>query len=139
MRSLGLRCLKQMLKNNETQIKEYVDYLIDSFKKADIFTKHIILEIFRNFTTDDILEDVVGELLIVLETNLEEVMQNEVINTIIFFCGKNHFEHIKDHEWLLFDVFLKLTRRITYKETALLFTQTITVINNWRRKSINKG
>ena len=116
-----------MLKNNETQIKEYVDYLIDSFKKADNFTKHIILEIFRNFTTDDILEEVVGELLTVLEANLEEEMQNIVIDTIIFFCGKNHFEHIKDHEWLLFDVFLKLSRKITFKETALLFTQTITV------------
>ena len=68
LRSLGLSCLKSMLNNNKNVVGEYKDYLLESLKKADFPTKKQILEIFHTFVQKDLLEEVVSELLLYLDS-----------------------------------------------------------------------
>ena len=117
LRSLGLSCLKSMLNNNKTIISEYKDYLLESLKKADFPTKKQILEIFHTFVQKDLLEDIVSELLQYLEESpikpLDETLKEALIDTILKLCKKDNFIHIEDFEWLLFEVFGKLMRRVS--------------------------
>lgn len=118
LRSLGLSCLKTMLNNNKKVLPEYKDYLLESLKKADLPTKKQILEIFHCFVEKDLLEDIVSELLQYLEEtpnnrNLDENLKEALIETIMKLCKKDNFIHIEDFEWLLFEVFGKLMRKVT--------------------------
>ena len=117
LRSLGLSCLKSMLINNRTVISDYKDYLLESLKKADLPTKKQILEIFHTFVQKDLLEDIVSELLQYLDESpsktLDEALKEALIDTILKLCKKDNFVHIEDFEWLLFEVFGKLMRRVS--------------------------
>jgi len=117
LRSLGLSCLKSMLNNNKTVIGEYKDYLLESLKKADLPTKRQILEIFHIFVQKDLLEEIVTELLLNLEESpskmLDDALKEALIETILKLCKKDNFVHIEDFEWLLFEVFGKLMRRVS--------------------------
>jgi len=117
LRSLGLSCLKSMLINNRTVISDYKDYLLESLKKADLPTKKQILEIFHTFVQKDLLEDIVSELLQYLDESpsktLDEALKESLIDTILKLCKKDNFVHIEDFEWLLFEVFGKLMRRVS--------------------------
>ena len=117
LRSLGLSCLKSMLNNNKNVVGEYKDYLLESLKKADFPTKKQILEIFHTFVQKDLLEEVVSELLLYLEETpgkiLDEALKEALIETILKLCKKDNFQHIEDFEWLLFEVFGKLMRRVS--------------------------
>ena len=106
-----------MLNNNKNVIGEYKDYLLESLKKADFPTKKQILEIFHTFVQKDLLEEVVSELLLYLEETpgkiLDEALKEALIETILKLCKKDNFQHIEDFEWLLFEVFGKLMRRVS--------------------------
>ena len=60
---MGLSSLKQLLQNDKEVFPAYFDNLIESFKKGEIYTKLIILDIFSEYLNKDNIQNTVEMLL----------------------------------------------------------------------------
>ena len=131
---MGLSSLKQLLQNDKEVFPAYFDNLIESFKKGEIYTKLIILDIFSEYLNKDNIQNTVEMLLEELDL-LEKVksaylklLGDKIIETIINICKKDYYKYLDDIEWFLQDVLMVVITKAKKTETANLIANTIFVI-----------
>ena len=59
---------------------------------------------------------------------LDETLKEALIETILKLCKKDNFQHIEDFEWLLFEVFGKLMRRVSRSHSQRISSSLLAVI-----------
>lgn len=128
VRSLGLRSLQIVLKNNPEFINTCIEYLLESFKKGDKNTKRLILNIFDNYAGAGTLEAAVNTILHSLEQEHDLSLSSAIIETIIKVCRNNNYANIEDLEWFVNTVLRKLLLAVKDGETGAMVTYTLIVI-----------
>ena len=99
MKSIGLKILRFILKNDPSLITKYLKTLLSSFTACGYRTKLIILSLIKEYLSKSRVQPTIDHLISTMKKSAKNAKLREKIAEVVMFCTRqNHYALVEDFE-----------------------------------------